>query len=429
MASTWGTATRRRARQRRAIQRATAAVATMCGLAVSIAGAPVQAQDVSGALDKAVDDGRLIFTTRLRYEGAEQEGLPETANALTLGTRFGFETGDVGGFQFLLEFEDVREVFLDDFNSTTNGRTDFPVVADPNATELNRLQARYTGLDDVDATLGRQQIVLNNARFVGDVIFRQNQQTYDALRVRTTRLPGLDLQYIYIDQVQRIFGDDSAQGEFESNSHVVQADAATPFGALSTYALLLDFDNAETLSSATYGARLTGARPLPAGLTAQYVAEYARQTAFADNPDEIGANYVHGDVVVRRNAVGFGGGVEILGAGEEASLQTPLATLHKFQGFADAFLVTPIDGVRDLYAKAVVNWATPPVGQKLVGAVIYHDFTDDGGDLFYGREWDAVATLTATKRVTFELKAGFFNAEEAGFADLDRVWAAAQFTF
>ncbi len=406
-----------------------AAAASACAVTASVSGAAATAQETPSTLERVIDEGRLIFVTRLRYEGADEGGVAENANALTLGTRLGFETGAVAGFQFLLEFEDVREVFLDDFNSTTNGRTQFPVVADPDATEVNRLQARYTGVDGVDATLGRQQIVLNNARFVGDVIFRQNQQTYDALRLQTTRIPGVDLQYIYIDQVQRIFGDDSDQGEFESNSHVVQADAATPFGALSAYALLLDFDNADAFSSATFGARLTGARPLPAGLTAQYVAEYARQNEYADNPNDIGADYVHGDLVVRRNAIGFGGGVEILGAGDEASLQTPLATLHKFQGFADAFLITPIDGVRDLYAKAVLNWPSPPVGQKLVGAVIYHDFADEGGDLFYGREWDAVATLTATERVTFELKAGFFNGEEAGFADLDRVWAAAQFKF
>ena len=34
------------------------------------------------------------------------------------------------------------------------------------------------------------------------------------------------------------------------------------------------------------------------------------------------------------------------------SFQTLLATLHKFQGWADKFLTTPPNGIRDLYGSA-----------------------------------------------------------------------------
>ena len=46
----------------------------------------------------------------------------------------------------------------------------------------------------------------------------------------------------------------------------------------------------------------------------------------------------------------IGGGYEVLGADDGAALtsfQTPLATLHKFQGWADKFLTTPPNGIRE----------------------------------------------------------------------------------
>ena len=60
----------------------------------------------------------------------------------------------------------------EDYNSTVNGLTQFPVVADPENIELNRLQLQYRGLPKTVVTIGRQRINLDDQRFVGAVGWR-----------------------------------------------------------------------------------------------------------------------------------------------------------------------------------------------------------------------------------------------------------------
>ena len=91
-------------------------------------------------------DGDVIFNARLRYETVEQDGFADDAVGLTLRSRFGFDTGEHNGFRFLVEGENILQL-IDDFNSTTNGQGQFPVIADPEETELNRLQIAYSGFD------------------------------------------------------------------------------------------------------------------------------------------------------------------------------------------------------------------------------------------------------------------------------------------
>ena len=128
----------------------------------------------------AAADGDWILDTRLRYESVSQDGL-EDANAVTLRARLGYETPAWRGFRALAELEGVVQL-TDDFNDTVNGHTAYAVVPDPEAFELNRLQIAWSGAEGRSVVLGRQRIVLGNARFIGNVGFRQNEQTFDAAR-------------------------------------------------------------------------------------------------------------------------------------------------------------------------------------------------------------------------------------------------------
>ena len=92
-------------------------------------------QTVAG--ERTVKNLNPIFDVRLRHEHVSQTPLVEDANATTLRARFGFETAAVWDTSFLAEGEWVQSI-VRDFNSTTNGRGMFPVVADPNALELYR---------------------------------------------------------------------------------------------------------------------------------------------------------------------------------------------------------------------------------------------------------------------------------------------------
>jgi hypothetical protein len=371
-----------------------------------------------GLAHAAEGQGDWIVDARLRYEFVDQAGFANEAEALTLRTRLGYETPAWNGFKALVEAENVTAL-SDRYNSTTNGQVAYPTVLDPEATELNRAQISWAG-PKADVVVGRQRIVLGNARFVGNVGFRQNEQTFDAVRVAFKVNPGTTLTWIYIDRVRRILGDDSPQGEWDSDSHVIQLETKTPAGQLTAYGYLLDFGTAPLQSSATWGARLSGSRPLAAGPSLTWDVEYARQTDYGSNPADFDLDYIALAAGLKKDSRYVTVGLERLDGNGVRGFGTPLATLHAFQGWADVFLTTPARGVRDLNLRA---GTTVPFGtRKLKLAAAAHDFTDADGGLDYGSEIDASASLPLTPKLSFEMKAARFNGGTPAFADRTKLW-------
>jgi hypothetical protein len=386
-------------------------IACLIPLAIAALSAP-------GLAHAAEGQGDWIVDARLRYEFVDQTGFAEEAGALTLRTRLGYETPAWNGFKGLVEAENVTAL-SDRYNSTTNGQVAYPTVLDPEATELNRAQVSWSGAK-ADVVVGRQRIVLGNARFVGNVGFRQNEQTFDAAKVAFKVNSTTTLTWIYVDRVHRILGDDSPQGEWDSDSHIIQLDSKTPIGQLTAYGYLLDFESAPLQSSATWGARLTGSRPLAAGPSLTWEVEYARQGDYGSNPVDFDLDYLALAAGLKADVRYVSVGLERLDGNGARGFGTPLATLHAFNGWADLFLATPAGGLTDLNLKA---GTTVPIGpRKLKLAAAVHDFSDADGSLDYGREIDASATLSLTPRLSFELKAARFTGDTPAFADRTKVW-------
>src|SRR3546814_964166 len=86
-----------------------------------------------------------LIDTRMRYENVDQDGILEKADALTIRARAGFELGLSKDFSFLVEGEGTLAL-NEDYNSGANGKTMFPIVADPENIELNRIQLQYMGI-------------------------------------------------------------------------------------------------------------------------------------------------------------------------------------------------------------------------------------------------------------------------------------------
>jgi hypothetical protein len=375
----------------------------------------------------ASDAGTIILDARLRYEGVSQDGFGKDAQALTLRTRLGYETPAWHGFKALVEGENLVAL-TDDYNSTTNGKTTYPTVADPKATQMNRLQVSWTGAPG-QVTVGRQRIILGNARFVGNVGFRQNEQTFDAARLDLKPAKGVTLTYVYLDKVHRVFGPDSTQGTWNGDGHLFQAEAALPAGQLTGYGYLLDFDNAPTQSSATWGARFAGAHPIGGGVSVTYEGEYARQSDYGNNPARFGLDYIDLGAGLKTKSRWASLGYERLDGNGARGFQTPLATLHTFQGWADVFLTTPAKGVRDLNLRAGAVWkpAFAPKGLKLQLAV--HDFDSADGDVAYGREADGLISAPLNPHLTLEAKAAVFDGASPAFADRTKVWVTLEFKY
>ncbi|MGH8135011.1 MAG: alginate export family protein, partial [Steroidobacteraceae bacterium] len=192
-----------------------------------------------------VSDGKAGLDLRYRFEDVDQADKPGTAGASTLRLRLNLATGTVRGFSGFAEFDHVQVIGDEHYDSTRNGLTDHPVVADPEGTDLNQAYLQYAGPAGTTVRLGRQRIKLDTERFIGSVAWRQNEQTYDAFSLETKALRGATATYAYIDEVRRVFGPDSGTPleSFNSDSHMLNVKLTKlPIGALSFYGYFLDFD-------------------------------------------------------------------------------------------------------------------------------------------------------------------------------------------
>lgn len=391
--------------------------------------APVQAEDVNSIADW-FEKGDPGIDFRYRLETADQDSLPLNSTASTLLTKLHYRTASMSGLSGYVEFANVTVVGKETYNDTINGRVRRPVIADPEGTEVSQAYLSYK-TDNFTLKGGRQGFNLDNQRFIGMVAFRQNDQTYDSVSLTYTPTKQVDAFYSYVWNVNRIFGDDSPKGDLDSNLHMANiAFSGSSLGKLSAYAYLLDFNDAGAfgLSSATYGARFAGKQSATDAVDIAYTLEYAHQTDYKDNPADFSANYFTGELFL--SATGFTGGVayEKLGSDNGVAFQTPLATLHKFNGWADLFLTTPATGLQDFNVS--LTYRVPGEG-PLAGTLfkaIYHDFSSDVGDLDYGDEWGFLVSKKLNKTFTASAKAAFYNADQFA-TNTTRFWFTIGATF
>jgi len=372
-------------------------------------------------------NGTFWTDTRYRYEFVDQANLPKDARASTLKNKTGVMSGLFHGFRAGVEGEFVVEVGPDDFNNTINGKTEFPIVADVESAEVDQAFLESHNVPGVALLGGRYLENLDNLRYVGSVAWRQNDQTFDGAKATITAVPGVTGMYAYIGNVNRIFSDDSPVGNIPSNVHLFHLESKPlPIGTLTAYTYLIDLFDLDALSNASYGGFLKGKQPLGDRFNYNYRLEYARQTNYGDNPLDYEVDYARIE-----QGLSFGGFTataiyELLGSDSAvAAFQTPLATGHIFNGFADVFLVTPPTGLQDFYVEAKYKVSANLGGpfsyfDGLVLLAQYHEFRSAVRDLDYGSEFDFYAYLPLHSGVYAELKYANYQADEF-FTDVEKV--------
>ena len=382
-----------------------------------------------------------LVDTRLRYEHVEQAGLTEDAEAVTLRARLGGELSN-GPWSFLAEAEGTLAI-NEDYNSGVNGKALFPIVADPENIELNRIQVQYKGIPKTVVTVGRQRINLDDQRFVGSVGWRQNEQTFDAARIEWSGVKNLKVDLTYSWSARSIWGIDgfgTRPQAMQGDNFFVNASYTTKIGTLTGFAYLIDEDEPTQVallrnSSQTYGARFAGAYPLSKAVKLSYVASYASQSDYAKNPVSYSADYYLGELGIEAKGFKLLGGYEVLGSDQTAAgapgsvfaFQTPFATLHKFQGWADKFLTTPANGVQDAYGSLSYTKAKVGPFATISGTVAYHDYKSDKLGMDYGTEWN-FQLLAKVKKYTFILKYADYNADSF-VTDTKKFWASVEWAF
>lgn len=380
------------------------------------------------SLEGAVLNGTPLIDIRYRLENVDISSLSDDATASTLRTRIGYKTSEWNGLTALVEFENIASLGNDKYNSTTNGKAGLPVIADPESTELNRAQLSYSS-EAGTFNVGRQRLIFDNARFIGNVGFRQNEQTFDAVHAETKLGSNFRASYTFIDKVHRIFGDDNPNGNFTGDSHLINASFnGSSVGKLTAYGYWIDTRQAPALSTKTFGLRFSGRQDLASAPSLTYLLEYATQSDYANNPFQISNDYLAAEGGV--TYAGWNGklGVESLQGNGTRGFATPLATLHKFQGFADVFLVTPADGIEDIYISFAKTWKTVGPLKNLKVAAWHHWFSTQRGDTALGTEFDALASISLSNIVSTEIKYANFDGNSTR-PDVEKIWFSLNIRF
>ncbi len=409
----------------------TAAVAILAGLATAAHAADTAAPPASPPAFKP------LLESSLRFENVDQQGFAKDAEALTWRNRFGIQTAEVNHVTALVEFENTA-VLTEHYNSTVNGKTQYPGVNDPDVTELNRAQVTWAPDKTTAVTLGRQRIILDDARFVGNAGWRQDEQTFDALRL-DTGAGKFKVTAAYVSHVNRVIGDEkdwnsnswllNASYDFGTVAKVTGFDYSLRFTTDAKHPLAADAANARASSVDIMGLRVAGGHKYASGAIG-YAAQYASETDGHGNPQNFKLQEsmfeLNGSYKLVSGKVNY----ESLGGNGTVGFITPLASPHPFQGYADAFSATGgnktfADGIKDLSATLSLNL---PGKYKPVLSAVYHDFDTVHLKRNLATETDLVATAALTSKLSLMLKyADFHKDDPAAPASRTKTWVMFQY--
>ena len=376
-----------------------------------------------------------LLDMRLRWEDIDQ---PATrADAVTLRARAGFEVKNAPSHLSLLAEAAGTEALDKDYSAfpfpTTDSqkRAGFSTVADPQTIQLNlAFQTKTTTL-----TLGRQRINLDDERFVGASGWRQNEQTFDAVRgVQSFALPGVPftVDVTYSDKQHTVFGQTGTRDAYHGRFWFIGAGAKLGPVNLKAFSYLLDYDptafTIQNNSAQTYGLRATTVLPLSKAVKLSLAGSFARQSSYGTTPFHFAADYAAAEG--KLSGFGLTGtvGYELLGSdGGLHAVQTPMATLHKFNGWADIFLAaTPNAGLQDVYGGLAYSFPTVKAVKGLTAQVIWHQYDAAQGGKGYGHEIDSALGFR-TGHVGWLVKYADYTARGFG-TNTQKVWLEADFS-
>ncbi|OFW81060.1 MAG: hypothetical protein A2887_02230 [Alphaproteobacteria bacterium RIFCSPLOWO2_01_FULL_40_26] len=360
--------------------------------------------------------GKPILNIRYLHESDNQKGIANQANANTIRTRIGYETAKLHDFSGLIEFENVKRIGAADYNDTTNNRTKYPTVADPNDVNLNRLYLQYSGMEKTEITVGRQALNLDNQRFIGSIEWRQNNQTMDAAVIKTRFFKNSEIFYAHANRVNRVFGNKSKVGTFNNdNIDLLNGSySITPSVKITGYSYLLDIPDSATLSSATYGSKVAAKHKFNDHFEGALDFEYAYQRGYADNPEDAVFNYFVVEPSISYDKLTLKGGYNSIGGNGTSAMQFALGTNHAFSGWTDKFLTTPVNGLvessvaLEYVFKTDFNWLN---GAKAV--VKYYKFraANRTQNMDYGSETNFGFEKAFKNNLTIGIQAGKYTAK------------------
>jgi len=365
-----------------------------------------------GASAYETEYGTAYADVNLRYEYADQDDAADkdTATGIIADAAIGFETKDYEGFKVLLEQEVIVALVENYRTPWGDGDADYDVIADPTGNEWNRAQVSYKK-DEFGAVVGRQRIILDDSRFIGNVGWRANEQTFDAATF-TYAKDALSVHYSFLDKVNAI-----NESQADVSDHLINVSYKVGSGKVTGFAYLMENDDTE-FTRDTLGVRYAGSS-MSGDTKIIYSGSFATQST-EDND----ATYLALEAGAVVSGVTLALGNETLGSDDgEYAFAFPYGTNHKFNGWSDAYLGgAGANGLSDTYAKVAATVS----GVKLVG--FYHTFSPVEGDAELGSEFDLLAVKKIDSTFTVGAKAAVFSGSDIR-PDTTRMWAWVQAKF
>ncbi len=376
----------------------------------------------TGSLVEAVTDGKLLLNLRPRYEYVEQDNKAKEANAFTLRSLLGWKTKSWHDVSATAEGINVTHLGPQRFNDNAALSSPYPLVADPEDTDLNQWFVDYTGIAKTTARVGRQSIKLDNVRFIGNVEFRQVMQVFNAATIDYQGIDGLRVYGGYLFRLKTIAG-----MQRKTQTPIVNVRYSfRPGQSIVGYGYWQNQPNTGQVtgfadnSNRILGVRLDGAHPLGAQWKVQYTAEFAKQDRYAGGDTRIDARYRRVGVGAQWKDAFLRVDQEVLGSNNGLyGFQTPLGTNHLFQGWADQLLSTPRQGIKDRFLTAGAKFGPVALLSE------YHQFDADSGSLDFGKEFDAgLVYNTPVKGLYAKLEFADYKGGDAatGKVDTRKVW-------
>ena len=351
--------------------------------------------------------GKFSINARTRYEifdldtasGTLRDGTEADRDGFSTRVRYGYTTPNFNGFTAMAEGETLTRLGGDHDDI-------HPLDDAGDGTDLNQLWVQYANEDYGKAKVGRQIYSLDDHRFIGHVGWRQNIQTFDAATADYTGIDNLSVKGFFSDAVNRVNGDYFKMDTYGANISYKFYDNFTLTG------FYYEMDNADltAFENETLGLRAVGSFNL-GEQKFKYAGSIAKQDFDENDAGEDDATYLAADLSTVVAGITLGAGFEIM----ESGFRTPVATVHKFNGFADVY--TPLNGfdngLEDFYG--YIGY-TIPVGNGIPVKLIYHTFDaesgaasgQDGGD-----EIDLVASYKINKYLNLIAKYGNYS-EDGG---------------
>ena len=423
--------------------------------AIMSAPTALSAEDGINILDDLVFDAQI----RPRYEMVDDSTLTAgpgsdtkfaKANAMTVRTKLKVTANlfDVDGLSASVGLISVNNFGSNEYNwnnsSNYDGLKKYATVMDPQKAMLSNAEVTYT-IDKTTLHAGRGQVNLDNQRFIGTVGWRQLERSYDTVYLANNSIENLSVLAAWVYGFQGVVDAPTT----DTNSVLLHAayKVADPLTITAYDYMLANIHD-------TYGLALTGKIKMDA-IALDYRAEYAQQgnasmkihggvvdatTGLLTNA-KADADYYNLDLGANISGLLVGVNYEVLSGanatGKETAFTTPLATGHKFNGWADKFLATPAGGLQDTNIR--LGYKAKGFGKLLA---VYHDFKTDtnimndvnglaSSDL--GTEIDIVYAnkIPGVKGLSGLLKyADFSKGKVVGYnADKQVLWAQLDYKF